>query len=873
MPDVHVVCVREEEKNQFVVELIKGLISRGLVVGYTGACYCEQKAEYAYDDVTNLLFFSSTYFREGPMKSKNFRKMSEFLSNIDFENLDTKLIVFVINCTAGLTENSFSDETKSNRDKNRQKNVRRQSESSVIRLVLDSTGVEFSKFHKKATRIPSNLDQEIDRKQSSPSREKVISLFCDMKGSLNKKALYLFTEEKDGGVLNIYTEERVTGKYQKKKNPNSGEEFFPIYAPSFSTPPIKRDKFRDLYSPSTIRKVIDQHILLSLHPPLIGVFFPSEMLIETDPEEPDIGFLSMKADEEQSNKLEVLSETVKELKMYEFREDDKVTRLRFHDRERVDGSGSGKEKSESEKERNVFVVGRIRDLSEIYFGDWKKYLGCSQFNRIFKYFPILSVIICGLLGPVFKKVEIPIPALVISISILYFVFWISRSIVLNYVLEPIYGYYRSVCYTFTIVFLVIGAEHTARIITGLLIVTLVFLIFHRKFIWSAIYSDLNRFFELVNYNDQALVKKKKNDHYQKEKFPERNQGLSAESGKDEEKGEANQGLDGGQLERISIISCGKFLALFHNESGEANIQRVYNSDLFGMSKIIIKKRIPPPREKGYGSGVFFPKDRGTKSSESMGTLIYEKPKTFSFLGQLAMSVSGKGRMSFYSGIDEPSVGARTIYFGKADKVRENIKNAIPIFPLSELNRNILILATLSALIFNALRVRLLLGLSLPSTLPEKLPFFFFLLLFLVLMGFFLLVLPATGIHMRSWKMLLILAFNFLVLFQNFFVQVISFSAFCFVIVIFWLPIKQLWYFCLILWNELWEKEVVSMKIPFKKEMKEKTKKGTKTRKDYLFTLFAISPSMEEREEIIVFNDYFYKKIKEGKDIERKTLKR
>ena len=114
MADVLLVCIREEDRDDFAIEFIKGLMSRGLTVSYAGAFYRERLDEYVYDDVTNLLFFASTYFREAQMKSKNFKKWEGFLDSIDFEQIDARLIIYVSTrgIEVGALENKFRDYLK-----------------------------------------------------------------------------------------------------------------------------------------------------------------------------------------------------------------------------------------------------------------------------------------------------------------------------------------------------------------------------------------------------------------------------------------------------------------------------------------------------------------------------------------------------------------------------------------------------------------------------------------------------------------------------------------------------------------------------------------------------------------------------------------
>ena len=109
MADVLILCIREEDKDDFVVEFIKGLMSRGLTVSYAGAFYGEEK-EYVYDDVTNLPFLTSAYFREAKMKSKDFKTWKEFLENVDYEGIDAKLIIYVVMSIQDINYKALEDD-------------------------------------------------------------------------------------------------------------------------------------------------------------------------------------------------------------------------------------------------------------------------------------------------------------------------------------------------------------------------------------------------------------------------------------------------------------------------------------------------------------------------------------------------------------------------------------------------------------------------------------------------------------------------------------------------------------------------------------------------------------------------------------------
>ena len=141
MADVFVLCIREEDKDDFIVELIKGLMSRGLTVSYAGAFYSERKDQYVFDNVTNLLFFASTYFSEAQMKSKNFTTWEEFLNDIEFEQIDAKLVIYAVMCTRRI-------DLKALREKHRLsfENLLNLLKDLAVELIRNSFEMEFQDF-------------------------------------------------------------------------------------------------------------------------------------------------------------------------------------------------------------------------------------------------------------------------------------------------------------------------------------------------------------------------------------------------------------------------------------------------------------------------------------------------------------------------------------------------------------------------------------------------------------------------------------------------------------------------------------------------------------------------------------------------------
>ena len=150
MADVFIACIRKEDREGFAVELIKGLMSRGLTVSYSGAFYNEEKDEYIYDDMINVQFLASAYFREADMKSKNFKTWQEFLESIDYGKIDEKLIIYAVMDTQNIDfealENDFcvflEDELK----------------DIIVELIRNSFEMSFSTFMSHYPEIVEILD-------------------------------------------------------------------------------------------------------------------------------------------------------------------------------------------------------------------------------------------------------------------------------------------------------------------------------------------------------------------------------------------------------------------------------------------------------------------------------------------------------------------------------------------------------------------------------------------------------------------------------------------------------------------------------------------------------------------------------------------
>ena len=107
------------------------------------------------------------------------------------------------------------------------------------------------------------------------------------------------------------------------------------------------DSARKLYAPENIGKVIDEKVMLALHPPLVNTFFPTNnFMLEVDPEEPEIGFLSGKVDMRRHQSLGTIlkidNKLRKKLMIYRFKEKEKEIKFQKEDLDYVsDGAQTG----------------------------------------------------------------------------------------------------------------------------------------------------------------------------------------------------------------------------------------------------------------------------------------------------------------------------------------------------------------------------------------------------------------------------------------------------------------------------------------------------------------------------------------------------
>ena len=780
MADILIICIREEDRADFPVELIKGLMARGLTVSYAGAYYCRKRGCYVYDDVTNLLFFTSAYFREAQMKSRDFSTWAGFLDNIDFEHVDARLVVYAIMCTRDIDKII-------ERSKEYLVNL---STKSIVKLIRSSfcgdiaifeprypeitrvlnldnellntlkersihdlgSGIEwpngafeiFDRFTKECRKLGSgSLDQE-SRNQIEPeikslqdelekicleapqvgkqlvndflrgqdSSESYIQsvlenperpLYFDLSRMIPKKDIFcIYYEESDilrgherKIILHFYPEKPTKeaeepGRREREEHPSeerNGQHTLPRL-PEISRDSMEVSSLKEFYSHEKIGDVIDKHIMRALHPPPVGISFPvNEFMLEVDPEESEIGFLSreitLKAPSTLGDNLGIDMKLDEKLLIYGLKEDiEEVEQNRYRKFHKLETD------YRKEGRKKICILGRLDHLYELLLaGNWKIVIYQKIYTILALIFAIiLSWIIWHVHSSNFSfSMLFWIFALLIIVR---FIFWIVKPFFLNYILDPMYkilewSSYILLISVYSIISSRLDIESPRMLIGSISFVVLFFcvVLVFRNYISSAAIYDLNNWFKIIDYED--ILK--------------------------------TQNLDGGgEDETVKVLRCGRFQTVL---SREGDVEVFFNSHLFPRINYICKRKRASEREIAYSSNILvYPQEDKdieepkTEKEESIEKLLYRKPRTWGFWRTLKSLILGKGKIEEMKHNDEsydrnmPDI--RFIYLGQRDHVMEYSRGAISVFPQSTLFRNMLILAAISVLFFNILLTNL-----------------------------------------------------------------------------------------------------------------------------------------------------------------------
>ncbi|MBU7045628.1 MAG: hypothetical protein HXS54_04260 [Theionarchaea archaeon] len=934
MADVLFICIREEDKNDFVVEFIKGLMSRGLTVSYAGALFCERKDQYVYDDVTNLLFFASTYFRETRMKSKNFITWEGFLDSIDFDHAEAKLVIYAILCRQKISfevlekkfcsfleenwkhmaaemirsslemdfstfESCYSDiieilgfnrellERTKNRVIDRQigrgivwpndifdrfifnniqmisipeNSERREEILHELEQNQKEVELECLRDPKKAEKLIVDFfgSEIIDIASKNPER---IMFFDISRRSPKKKILCLYYEEKHNEAIKLclypeyggeairfhsYLEESTGEKTREstgeETRESTGEETRESTGEETreSTGEIKRfclgnfRERRDLYKPKTIGTIIDKHVMLALHPSLVDIYFPvNDFMIEVDPEEPEIGFLSRKIDLENN-------QTREEVLRIDTRLREKIHVYRYNEDMRGESGwfarmGIGDKKENSEEK--LLILGRLENLYEVLLANkrYGRFYQPIHFILKFLVFLVAVYFVSNTLQMYFSDVNKNMTILtlismfVFPIFVLvgfFFAFWALRIFVLDYLLDPLYRLLKWSTYVILIFMLSIGTE--SMILNTLLLFFVFFcgILIFNNYIRSAALYELNDLFGIIDHNDSLNI-------------------------------------EGYENRPAEVLKCSRFETIIK----KGNTEEVYsNSCFFPIICWVSKRYRTVPRRIAYSSGVFLTRrseEESVMDSERklVEELIYRKPRTWGFWGAVRNLLFGRGMIeSQLSSDSEHSSSDRFIYFGQWKDVLRHISSAIPIFPQYVLFRNMLILAALSGLFFNIF-VTYDVSLELLRDWIEKISFWT-VIKYLIFPALWVLV--TRIFRFQFWKVFLIIIFIYLLSIQPLYIKILAFLVFSTVIGLFWFPIQQVYYSLKIWWFEICNGAIISVK---KKDGNRE--KGTRIQRDILVTRLFMSWDCIE-EERIYFNKRFFSDIVENDEWDKNS---
>jgi hypothetical protein len=956
MADILVISIREEDKDEFTVELIKNLMSRGLTVSYTGVFYPERKGEYIYDSVTNLLFFASAYFREASMKSKrDFKDLRGFVDNIDFKEVDARFVIFAITCfpridqknsTSALgsdvrytgdeiygqfldnyflehkwTElivemirSSFEVEFPSfelrypnvSRILNLDDRIFAQSRERVIRSEVGAkiewsnkiAADSFERFIGACVQIPQKKEIEELRKlqrevqcecHSHPSngsqlildffgteiidkafklaelieRDKILS-YLDISGKISKKKqLILLYEEKGSGKganLCIYS---GNGTIEGMK----GTVIEDIEIPRIPIKQIGLEEPKELYSSRRIREVIDDYVMLELHPPLVDIHFPDDgPMLEIDPEEPEIGFLSTSICR---NNCETIEECLRvdvklrdRLRIYRWDRDDK----KFHELKSGERRDKIEKKNENLKKEDILVIGRIRYLFRVLITS-KKYRITYEWFRAISSLSLPMIIIffaMDILLTYFSNSQEAISTIlktVVGVFLVMFTFWASRDFILKYILEPVYDMLKLFSYSIILIILSLEKEFPGKSSILLLIIPVVIgICLCRDYISSAILYELNNSYRMIECDDILKIESFDNQDTPKGKiyryFP-----INFYVRKDERKKVKRE---------VRVLRCGRFYTIIEeNNKLEAHL----NSYIFPKIEYIVKSFAHSPQEVAYSSGIL---PSSTGNDEFVQELLYRKPRTWGFWGTLGSVFFGKGEIESRNSSDGISPSNRFVYFGQWDRVMNHIRSAIPVFPQLVLFRNMIILIILSGLLFNIFRedifrtslykglldlfnIFLKDGISIESFTEwlGDIGFLNAIWLTMCLISPFICIFLIIKLKFRIWKVFLALIFFYLIglyLIQTVILAVSVFLMFC---MLFWFPLEQVLWFVGIWGNEKTRGYLISV------TRADNGQKGTGIQKDFLTTRILMydpdDPHCAE-EERIYFNKRFFENI-------------
>lgn len=584
---------------------------------------------------------------------------------------------------------------------------------------------------------------------------------------------------------------------------------------------------RDLYEPKNIGKIIDEHVMLALHPSLIDIHFPTNgFMLEVDPEEPEIGFLSTEVFLEncqtREEALRVNTKLRKKIKFYKYKEKKGKKSGRFAELEIRD--------KKEEKEEKLLIIGRIEDLYKTLMAD--KWYGrvYQPIHTILKLLVLFATtylflnILRTYLSEATDRMTIItlvsvflLPIVVLCGAI--FAFWALRTFALDYLLDPMYWILRMSTYFILALILSFSMESMMVNVILLFLVFFCGVFLFTSYICSAAYYELNISFGIADQCDSLYI-----------------EGLDAQY----------------DNEYAKVLRCGRFKTVVRKNS---TVISLLNSDFFPRIKWIYKRVGTIPRKMAYSSGVFLSpeneepvKDREKKPVEE---LIYRKPRKWGFWGAVRNLFFGKGEIESSTGSDsKPSSSDRFIYFGQWKYVMKHIGSAIPVFPQSVLFRNMIILAAFSGFIFN---IFVTYAAKSPTAEATSAPIGFWnIMKYLVIPA--LCIIITRRFRFRFWRVVLVVVFIYLLSMQPYYIIVLAVLIFLVVLFLLWFPIEQALYSIRIWVNERRRGNIVSV-INRKDDLR-----GIRIQTDLLVTRLVMNRPGCIEEKRIYFNKRFFNDI-------------
>ncbi|MBU7026954.1 MAG: hypothetical protein HXS48_08430 [Theionarchaea archaeon] len=829
------------------------------------------------------------------MKSKNFKTWRGFIDSVDFEQIDARLIVYVIterielqeletefchflenhwkNMIVELIRNSFTmsystfeshypeiveilgldrELLETSRNRITESWLRRESppfDTFIGKCVevgneIRDKGRPTKETLQKLEKIQKGIEidclkdptkgkelfwgffgHRVDMASNNPER----ALFFDIKRRCPEKNILCLYLEQERRELNLYFYPSLIGEEEFKEEIEKPLEKLWVETPAIprNVPTIPRCKIhfreaRELYAPHSIEIIVNEHIMPALHPSPISIFFPSNnFMLEVDPEEPEIGFLSGRIDlgdfQTLEERLGIDFNLRKKLWIYKLKRKGEDRKSRF--------VKSRFEDKKDSQEESVLIIGRIENLFRIFFANRQYGLIYQSLNstlRLLAFF-ITMFLAIRILQMLLLEFSEGVARAFWSITVLVLAilaFDVFKTFALNYLLEPFYGIVKWFSYISLAVILLFSTELLSNLGRFLFfLIPIVFLVPFSRYIRSAILYSLNNSFGIIGYRDIF--------------------------------GTGDSSIQN-NIRTMEILKCGRFQTTVRNR----DIKVFFNSNIFPKIRWIKKKPRTLPRKMAYSSAVFLSSEDVQKSTvledRCVEEVLYRRPKTTSSGKKVENFLFGKGEIVSREPESMFSSKNRYIFFGYWNYVIRRIGRAVPVFSQPMQSRIIggtIILITLLGLFFNILKIY-------NMSIGGFINWMKYITIFDIIYYFFIpfiWIFLARALRFRSWKALLVLVFYFLLRFQPSFIAILVYPTILMSLVLFQFPINQALYFFGIWANEKLKGNIISV-------VKNDGQRGIIIEKNFLVTRLQMSDPTGFKEERIYFNKRFFNDI-------------